>query len=202
MKTKVAAAVGAEGGNDGLVGQRQPGIQFGDACVVPARDDTCEDVGHHLARELQRVDLRQVVGHHHGAHAGRNVDYGGHLGHLLVGEVGVAAGEVDDLVLQVAHAAARADAAVGDLVACVVGEVFEGERVEGLGEGGPGARELDGGPGVFGLRGAAVAEQQPGDRCEDRHGEDDFYRFHRSCCWVFFSEAKVRCCCFGPMTRR
>ena len=61
--------------------------------------------------------------------------HGIHLGHLLVGEEGIATGKVHNLVAQVAHATARANTAIGHYVAIHLGKMLEHHIVEGQGEG-------------------------------------------------------------------
>ena len=97
------------------IGKLYAGVDPADAGVVPAGNFTQVDIGHQFAGQFQFFHARQVVGHYHGAHAGRDVDHAvGHRGHFRIGQVGVAAGEIDDPVFQAADAAAASDTAVGD----------------------------------------------------------------------------------------
>ena len=70
------------------------------------------------------------------------MDYGRHVGHLLLGEEGIATRKVHDLVAQVAYAAARTDTAIGYGIAVDLGKLLEHDIIEGEGEGSTCTREF------------------------------------------------------------
>ena len=66
----------------------------------------------------------------------------GHISHLLVGQEGIAAGKVHDLVAQVAHSATRTYATVCHGIAVELGKLLEHHIVERQGEGGTCTRKF------------------------------------------------------------
>ena len=89
------AAVRTVHDEDLLIGQRHAGVRRRDARVVPLRDLCEKDIGDNVGYDAQFGAAWQVVGGHHGAEHGRNVqELGRRLLQLLVGHRTVGGAEV------------------------------------------------------------------------------------------------------------